>query len=155
MRRCLIISISDSMTNFHVILQYFNLCNYIYQSAYFVINVWNLRQVHIKNDTKVNRIVNFYLQKCDLLLVTTEMARKSKTTRSERARKKENLHVLQGIMPFNIYHSKINNGNTNANVKITMDDIKERIAYWRTVVICYVLESNHPRSIIKGYFHKI
>lgn len=36
------------------------------------------------------------------------------------------------------------------NVKMTMDDIKEEITYWKIAVICYVLGSNPPLNVIDG-----
>ncbi|XP_019259332.1 PREDICTED: uncharacterized protein LOC109237475 [Nicotiana attenuata] len=41
------------------------------------------------------------------------------------------------------------------NVKISMDDIKDEIIYWKTAVICYVLGSNPPLNVIDGYFRRI
>ncbi|KAK4733464.1 hypothetical protein R3W88_007725 [Solanum pinnatisectum] len=36
-----------------------------------------------------------------------------------------------------------------------MDDIRDDVEYWNTAVICYVLGSNHPQSIMEGYFNRI
>lgn len=45
--------------------------------------------------------------------------------------------------------------NSNANVKITMEDIKEEIEYWQTAVVCFVLGSNPPLTVVEGYFNRI
>lgn len=34
------------------------------------------------------------------------------------------------------------------NVKITMNDIKDEIIYWKSADICYVLGSNLPQTIM-------
>lgn len=41
------------------------------------------------------------------------------------------------------------------NVKITLDDIKDEIIYWKSAVICYVLDSNPPQIVMEGYFKRI
>ncbi|KAK4708976.1 hypothetical protein R3W88_029901 [Solanum pinnatisectum] len=38
------------------------------------------------------------------------------------------------------------------NIKITVEDIQEEVDYWGTTVICYVLGSNPPQSVMEGYF---
>lgn len=40
-------------------------------------------------------------------------------------------------------------------MKITMDDIREEVEYWNTTVICDVLGSNPPQSVMEGYFNSI
>ncbi|KAK4733229.1 hypothetical protein R3W88_007490 [Solanum pinnatisectum] len=42
-----------------------------------------------------------------------------------------------------------------SNVKITMDDIRKEVEYWNITVICYVLGSNPPQSVMQGYFNRI
>lgn len=44
---------------------------------------------------------------------------------------------------------------TGQNVKITIDDIKEKVKYQSSVVICYVLGSSPPLTVMDGYFHRI
>ncbi|XP_009786117.1 uncharacterized protein [Nicotiana sylvestris] len=41
------------------------------------------------------------------------------------------------------------------NVKITIDDIKDEVEYCSSAVICYVLGSNPPLSVMDGYFRII
>lgn len=41
------------------------------------------------------------------------------------------------------------------NVKITIDDIKDEIIYWKSAVICYTLGSNPPQTVMEGYFKRI
>ncbi|XP_060179602.1 uncharacterized protein LOC132609567 [Lycium barbarum] len=41
------------------------------------------------------------------------------------------------------------------NVKITMDDIQEEVVFWRIAVVCYILGSKPPLTVIKGYFRHI
>ncbi|XP_019239038.1 PREDICTED: uncharacterized protein LOC109219077 [Nicotiana attenuata] len=36
-----------------------------------------------------------------------------------------------------------------------MDDIKEEVEYWQSTVVCYVLGSNPPLTVIEGYFKRI
>lgn len=40
-------------------------------------------------------------------------------------------------------------------MKITMDDIKDEIIYWRSVVICYILGSNPRQTVMEGYFKRV
>ncbi|XP_019225380.1 PREDICTED: uncharacterized protein LOC109206958 [Nicotiana attenuata] len=44
---------------------------------------------------------------------------------------------------------------TYQNVKITIDDIKDKVGYWKSAVICYVLGSNPPLVVMDGYFKRI
>lgn len=41
------------------------------------------------------------------------------------------------------------------NVKITMEDIKDEIVYWRSAVICYMLGSNPPQTVMEEYFKRV
>lgn len=43
----------------------------------------------------------------------------------------------------------------NSNVKITAEDIHEEVEFWKTGVVCYVLGSNPPQSVMEGYFNRI
>ncbi|KAH0678368.1 hypothetical protein KY284_019453 [Solanum tuberosum] len=45
--------------------------------------------------------------------------------------------------------------NPSLSVKITSDDIKEEVEYWGTAVVCYVLGSNPPPTVMEGYFRRI
>ncbi|XP_075099405.1 uncharacterized protein LOC107783472 [Nicotiana tabacum] len=36
-----------------------------------------------------------------------------------------------------------------------MEDVKEEIEYWQTAVVCFVLESNPPLTVVEGYFNRI
>lgn len=44
---------------------------------------------------------------------------------------------------------------TTKNVTITMEDLQDEIAHWRTAVICYVMSSNPPQGVMEGYFNRI
>ncbi|WMV54905.1 hypothetical protein MTR67_048290 [Solanum verrucosum] len=39
-------------------------------------------------------------------------------------------------------------------VKITMDDNKDEVEYWKIAVICYVPGSNPPQLVTEGYFNR-
>lgn len=41
------------------------------------------------------------------------------------------------------------------NVKITLYDIKGKVEYWSSAVVCYVLGSNPPQPVMDGYFRRI
>lgn len=43
----------------------------------------------------------------------------------------------------------------NLNVKITMEDIKEEIEFWNSAIVCFVLGSNPPQSVMEGYSQRI
>lgn len=36
-----------------------------------------------------------------------------------------------------------------------MEDVKEEIEYWKSAVVCFVLGSNPPLTVIDGYFKRI
>lgn len=36
-----------------------------------------------------------------------------------------------------------------------MEDIKDEIVYWKSIVICYVLGSNPPLPVLDDYFRRI
>ncbi|XP_019237198.1 PREDICTED: uncharacterized protein LOC109217412 [Nicotiana attenuata] len=36
-----------------------------------------------------------------------------------------------------------------------MEDVKEEIEYWQTAVVCFVLGSNPPLTVVEGYFNRI
>lgn len=40
-------------------------------------------------------------------------------------------------------------------MKITVDDIKEEVEYWSSTIICYMLGSNPPLTVMDGYFRRI
>lgn len=42
--------------------------------------------------------------------------------------------------------------NLEANVKITLDDVKEEIEYWHSAIVCFVLGSNPSLIVIEGFF---
>lgn len=48
-----------------------------------------------------------------------------------------------------------NKEQSSNNVKIIMEDIKEEIKFWNSAVICYILGSNPPQTVMEGYFKRI
>lgn len=51
---------------------------------------------------------------------------------------------------FNLNLKEQRNG--SENIKLTQEDIKDELEYWRTIVICCVMGSNPPLGVIERYF---
>ncbi|KAM6579885.1 hypothetical protein CsatA_003659 [Cannabis sativa] len=51
--------------------------------------------------------------------------------------------------------SDFNSSKKERKVKITMDDIEEEVAYWKSAIVCYVLSANPPLSVLEGFARRI
>lgn len=41
--------------------------------------------------------------------------------------------------------------NSNANIKIMMEDVKEEIEYWQKAIVCFVFGSKPPLKVVEVY----
>ncbi|XP_060170335.1 uncharacterized protein LOC132601250 [Lycium barbarum] len=69
--------------------------------------------------------------------------------------KSESWSKIVGAVPIREGFDLEGDEASTTNVKITLEDIKDEVDYWSTAVICYVLGSNPPQSVMEGYFRRI
>uniref|UniRef100_A0A803PQY4 Reverse transcriptase domain-containing protein n=1 Tax=Cannabis sativa TaxID=3483 RepID=A0A803PQY4_CANSA len=63
--------------------------------------------------------------------------------------------VLRAEPVMRNLESAFKSSNKEGKVKITMDDIEEEVAYWKSAIVCYVLGANPPLAVLEGFARRI